>query len=354
MRKLLKSRRHIVGRPPGELIYVGEPIPEEGQIEVIAYDRDRLEVKKVSRIEDAIPLLDANKMSWVNINGLQDVALVAAIGRHFGIHELVLEDVVNTGQRPKFEDHGEYIYVVLKMLYHQPGQSEVTMEQVSLLLGERWVLTFQERSGDVFEPVRKRLRESKSRVRRWSADYLAYALVDVIVDHYYLVFELLGERLERLEDAVMEAPKPETLEALHATRRELIYMRKAIWPLRELVADMQRSDSPLIRKETRRFIADTRDHTLQILDTMELFRDTVAGLQDIYLSQLSNRMNEVMKMLTIIATLFIPLTFIAGIYGMNFEYMPELRWRGGYPAAWIVMLLIAGAMLVYFRKKRWI
>jgi magnesium transporter len=282
------------------------------------------------------------------------VGIIEKVGAHFGIHPLVLEDILHTGQRPKVEDLGDYIFIVLKMLYHDDQEDEMLGEQVSLLLGQNCVISFQEREGDIFNPIRERIRNSKGRIRRAGADYLAYALVDAIVDHYFVILEKMGEKIESLEEELVTNPTPETLQIIHKLKRNLIFLRKSVWPLREVINALERGESPLITEPTGIYLRDVYDHSIQVIDTIETFRDMVSGMLDIYLSSLSNRMNEVMKVLTIIATIFIPLTFIAGIYGMNFKFMPELEWHWGYPTALIVMLLIVGSMFIYFRRKKWL
>jgi magnesium transporter len=280
--------------------------------------------------------------------------LLEKIGANFTLHPLVLEDIVNTEHRPKFEDFDSYLFLVLKMLHYDVQTAEIHTEQVSLVITSNTVLSFQEKQGDVFEGVRERLRNNKGRIRKMGADYLAYALLDSVVDSYFGILEQIGEQLERMEDELVLHPTPETLHKIHHFKREMILLRKAVWPLRELIGGLQRNESAIITDATGIFLRDVYDHTIQILDTLETFRDVLSGLLDLYLSNISNRMNEVMKVLTIIATIFIPLSFFAGIYGMNFEHMPELHWRWSYPLLWLFMLTIGGGMLLYFRKKKWL
>ena len=277
------------------------------------------------------------------------------LGERFGLHPLVVEDILNTDQRPKLEDYGEYLFVVLKSLYHSKIESdEPEIEQISLVLGPNYVLSFQERAGDEFEPVRERIRSDKGRVRKMGADYLAYSLIDLIVDTYFIVLEKLGERMEILEEELVLNPTTETLQAIHQLKREMVFLRKSTWPLREVIGALERGESPLIQDSTSIYLRDVYDHTIQVIDAVETYRDILSGMLDIYLSSISNRMNEVMKVLTIIATVFIPLTFIAGVYGMNFQHMPELAWPWAYPLVWAVMITIAAVMVVYFQRKRWL
>jgi len=343
-----------VGLPPGTLVHIGERKTEKVKITVIDYDSKNFQEKEVHKIEECFPFKDKPTVTWINIDGLQEVGVVEKIGTHFGVHSLILEDILHTGQRPKAEDLGDYLFIVLKMIYHDENEDEIMGEQVSLILGQNYVISFQEREGDIFNPIRERIRNGKGRIRKAGADYLAYALIDAIVDHYFVILEKLGEKIESLEEELVTNPIPETLQMIHTLKRNLIFLRKSVWPLREVISGLERGESPLITEPTGIYLRDVYDHTIQVIDTIETFRDMVSGMLDIYLSSLSNRMNEVMKVLTIIATIFIPLTFIVGIYGMNFKFMPELEWHWGYPTALIIMLLLVGFMLLYFRRKKWL
>jgi magnesium transporter len=276
------------------------------------------------------------------------------VGKSFGVHPLVLEDIADTGQRPKMEDFDDYIFVVLKMFRFDDKEKQVKIEQISLVLGRDFVVSFQEREGDVFDPIRERLRSNKGRVRKAGADYLVYALMDAVIDNYFFIMEKLGEAIEEIEDKVVISPTSETVQTIHDLKRQMIVLRKAVWPLREVISRLEQSESTLIAKSTLIYLRDAYDHTVQVMDSVDTFRDTLSGMLDIYLSSVSNRMNEIMKVLTIIATIFIPLTFIVGIYGMNFRNMPELGQPLGYPLVLIVMALIACVMLVYFRRKGWL
>jgi magnesium transporter len=360
---MAKSRKRIshrvraqekVGLPPGTLVHIGERRTEKAEITVIDYDEKNFQEKEAVKVEECFPFKDKPMVTWININGLQEVGIIEKIGVHFGIHPLVLEDILHTGQRPKAEDLGDYLFIVLRMLYHDERENGMVGEQVSLLLGPNYVISFQEREGDVFNPIRERIRNSKGHIRKGGADYLAYALLDAIVDHYFVILEKLGEKIESLEEELVTNPRPETLQAIHTLKRDLIFLRRSVWPLREVINSLERGESPLITEPTGIYLRDVYDHTIQVIDTIETYRDIVTGMLDIYLSSLSNRMNEVMKVLTIIATIFIPLTFIAGIYGMNFKFMPELEWHWGYPMALMVMLLIVASMFIYFRRKKWL
>jgi magnesium transporter len=353
-RLVMRKAKQKAGLEPGTLVYTLEKKVEKVRIRIIDYDETQLEEREVEKVEECFPFKDKPTVSWINIDGLHDVELIEKIGKQFGLHPLILEDIVHTGQRPKLEDFGSHIFVVLKMLYYDQDKNELKTEQVSLILGENFVISFQERVGDIFEPLRERIRKSKGRVRKAGADYLAYALIDSIVDNYFVILEQLGERIEDTEQELATNPTLETLQTIRVFKKEMIFLRKSIWPLREVASILERGELSLIKKSTGIYLRDVYDHTIQIIDTVESYRDMLSGMLDVYLSSISNRMNEVMKVLTIFAAIFIPLTFVAGIYGMNFAFMPELGWRWGYFGILLVMAIIAAVMLVYFRRKRWL
>ncbi|NIM04979.1 MAG: magnesium/cobalt transporter CorA [Armatimonadetes bacterium] len=354
MRKLLTRSTKKIGLPPGALVHVGEKRTETVRISVLDYDEHHIEEKTQSTLDECLAFKDKPTVTWIDVTGLHDVKILERLGACYGIHPLVLEDILNTGQRPKLEDFGEYLFVVLKMLHHNVGKDELVSEQVSLILGSNFVISFQEAEGDVFDPVRGRIRNAKGRIRKVGADYLAYALLDAIVDNYFVVLEKLANRIEQVEEELVARPTLDTLQTIHKLKREMIFLRKSIWPLREVISGFQRLESSLICKDTEIYLRDVYDHAIQVMDTIESFRDILAGMLDTYLSSVSNKMNEVMKVLTIIATVFIPLTFVAGIYGMNFKYMPELEWHWSYPMVWGVMGAVAISMVVFFRKKGWL
>ncbi len=349
-----KRRLKKAGSTPGTLTHVGEKKIDQVKIDLIDYDQDNILEKRVEKISECFPFKTRPTVTWININGLHEIDIIRELGNHFDIHPLVLEDILNTEQRPKLEDMESYVFITLKMLSYDDATNGITIEQVSLILGPNFVISFQEREGDVFDPVRERLRNLKGKIRKRGTDYLAYALIDSIVDHYFLVLEKFSNRIEELEDELVTHPRTETLQTIHNLKREMIFLRKSVWPLREVISAMERGGSSLIEESTQIFLRDVYDHTIQVIDTIESLRDMVSGMLDTYLSSISNRMNEVMKVLTIIATIFIPLTFIAGIYGMNFEYMPELTWRWSYFVVWIFMIAVGLAMFVYFRRRRWL
>lgn len=343
-----------VAQPPGTLIHVGEKKSETVALSLFRYNKDVLEEKKMEDSGEFVLEKDFRGVCWVDLSGIHDIPTVENIGSTFNIHPLVQEDILNTYHRPKFEESEEYLFLVLKMLMYDPEAKNVISEQVSFVLGPNFLVTFQEQEGDVFNPVRERLRKAQGRIRKMGPDYLLYALMDAVVDNYFLVLEAIGEELEILEDQLLENPTPGVLQTVHKLKREMIFLRKAVWPLRELINGLQKTGSKLVKKTTVVYFRDIYDHTIQVIETVETYRDMVSGLQDLYLSSVSNKMNEVMKVLTIIATIFIPLTFIAGIYGMNFEFMPELKWKSGYFIIWGIMAVIALVMLFHFKRKKWL
>lgn len=291
-------------------------------------------------------------VQWINVDGIHNVELIDSIGKHFKIHPLTLEDVVNINQRPKFEDYDNYVVSIMKMIYYD---TELHAEQLSIVLMEGMVISFQEvDGGDAFDLIRNRIRQGKGRIRKMGADYLAYALHDAVVDCYFNILEKIGDKIELLEEELINEPTKETMRQLHHLKREMIFVRKAVWPMRELINNMQRSENELITSSTDIYLRDVHDHAIRVIDSVETFRDLLSGMMDIYLSSVSNRMNEVMKVLTIITTIFVPVTFIAGVYGMNFDNMPELHSRWGYSITWAVMLAMMITMVIYFRKKRWL
>lgn len=355
-----KKQKTKVGLPSGTLIHIGERKMEEVKIKLIDYDSERLIEKEIDDIEECRKFKEKKTVTWINVDGLHDIELIRKLGDMYGLHPLLLEDILNTTQRPKVEDYEDYIFFVLKMIYFDQSREEITAEQISIVFGENFVLSFQESSGDVFDPIRERINKSKGRIRTSGPDYLSYALIDAIIDNYFIVMEKIGEKIEEIESELMESPTEETMYSIHSLKREMIFLRKSVWPLREVINNLMRDESPLIKESTDLFLRDLYDHTIQVIDTIEAYRDTLSGLLDLYMSSISNRMNEVMKVLTIIATIFIPLTFIAGIYGMNFNpsssiyNMPELNWSYGYPAAIISMLIVSLLMIYYFMKKEWL
>lgn len=349
---IVKKRSAKAGLPPGSLIHIGEKHRDKAKITLCVYDETHIQEREIQTLEGTLPP-ERGPVTWIHIDGLHEIRLLEQMGSAFGLHPLILEDILNTEQRPKSEDHGDYLYIVLR-LFHEDAGGELIPEQVSIVFGRNWLISLQEKEGRLFDPIRERLRNEKGRLRKAGADYLAHALLDAIVDSYFVILDKFGEKIENLEDALIGRPSPQTLRAIQALKREVILLRKAVWPLREMIGGLGRSDSPLIREPSVIYFRDVYDHAVQVIDTIETYRDMLAGMLDIYLSSISNRMNEIMKVLTVIATIFMPLSFLAGVYGMNFKYMPELGWRWGYFALWGVMIAIALVMLIAFRRKKWL
>jgi magnesium transporter len=344
-----------IGLSPGTLIHLGRRMTDRVTIEVLHCAGDgALARRTIDHPDQLAAYRGADGLTWVDVNGIHDVQLIGRLGEIFGLHPLLLEDVVSTHQRPKFEQHGEHLFLVLKMLLRDDETGDVEMEQVSLVLGRGLVLTFQERERDTFDSVRRRLTDPTARIRQHGADLVAYALVDTIVDNYFAVLEWLGDRIEELEERLLARPEPATLHEVYRVKRTLVELRRAVWPLRDALGAMSRDETPLIQAGTLPYLRDVQDHTLRVIDTIETYRDMTGTLVEMYMSGASHRLNEVMRVLTVIATLFIPLTFIVGVYGMNFDRMPELHWWWAYPVLWIIMLVIAGGMVAYFRRKDWI
>ena len=341
------------GQPSGTLHVNDDPADLPVQITVIDYDATHFQEKQVDQISECFPFRDTETVTWINVDGLGNPQLIEDLGKCFTIHPLILEDIFNTGQRPKMEDLGEYIYLNLKMLTYLNTEKDIKIEHISMVIGKNFLISFQEDVGDVFDPVRERIRKD-GRIRKFGPDYLAYALIDGIVDNYFAVMEKLEDQVEDLEEELVISPTQESLQKINRLKKDMIFLRKSVWPLREMINNLERSESPLIKESTKIYLRDVYDHTIQVIDTLETFRDMVSGMIDIYLSGLSYKMNEIMKVLTLIATIFIPLTFVVGLYGMNFKNMPEIDWEFGYYSVLVVMGIMVVGMLTYFRRKKWI
>ncbi|MBN1126780.1 MAG: magnesium/cobalt transporter CorA [Sedimentisphaerales bacterium] len=352
--RLIRKRSKKAGLPPGTLITELEQTDFAARMSLLDYDQAQITEKEIKTVKESYPFKDLPTVTWLNIDG-PSAAVIEELGTHFNMHPLIQEDILTTGQRPKCEEYEDHLFVVLEMMRYDEQRHIVKFEQVSLVVGNQFVLSFQEEVGDVFDAVRERIRSAKGRVRKMGADYLAYALIDAIVDHYFLVLEKLGEQIEDLETRILGDSDVSVSQEIHRLKRELSLLRRSVWPLREVLSNLQRTESYLIQETTRLYLRDVYDHTIQVIDTIETFRDMVAGLLDLYLAAVSNRMNAVMKVLTVIATIFIPLSFFAGVYGMNFEQMPELQWRWAYPLGfWSVIVIAAGSMLLYFKRRKWL
>jgi magnesium transporter len=352
--KMRKSHSIKIGLAPGAIVHVGERRVKKALIDLIDYDLKNYKSKKLKNIKESFPFKETPTITWLNVTGLHEVELIQQIGDFFNIHPLVIEDILNTEQRPKVEIYDDYIFIVLKMLTYDSKNKGVEKEQISLLLGKNYVITFQEKPGDIFDPLRDRIKLGKGHLRKSSSDYLMYAIIDIVIDHYFLVLENINEEIESLENLVVNLPDRRQMERIHFLKRELLEFRRSNWPVREIVTGLLREESPLLKESTEPFLRDLYDHVINVSETIESSRDMVSGLLDIYLSNISNRMNEVMKVLTIIATIFIPLSFLAGVYGMNFDFIPELKWKWGYFGFWTIILIVSGIMLYYFRRKKWL
>ena len=348
---LRKSKK--TGLPPGTPVYVGDEEPLPSHINEISYDESEYQEKTVENVSEIIADLRSPDITWVNVNGLRASDIIE-IGESMGFHPLIQEDIVNTLQRPKVEEYADHIFFVLKMVSYDEKTEEFDIEQVSFILGERYLVSFQEQRGDCFDIIRQRIRENKGIIRKMGADYLAYSLIDMVVDGYFTVLEKIGDRIEEIEDDLVVNPQIETLHDIYNMKRRMIAIRKSVWPLREVISRLDRLGSKQFKENTSPYIRDVYDHTIQVIDAIETYRDLLSGMLDIYLSSISNKMNQIMQVLTIIGTVFIPLTFLAGIYGMNFQYMPELGWRFAYPTLWGIMIIITGIMILFFRRRKWL
>ncbi|MCP9931585.1 magnesium/cobalt transporter CorA [Cyanobium sp. AMD-g] len=350
----IRSRRIRPGSSPGAVVFVGEQRLAKVQIDVIHYDGEGWSEELEVSVRSCADVVRQDSITWMNVSGVHDVDLVERLGECFGIHPMTLEDIANTTQRPKVEEFPGYVFMVLKMIAFNEETKTIDIEHVSVILGDHFVISFLEDDGDVFDGVRDRIRAASGRIRWMKADYLAYSLMDAVVDHYFLAVERMGDIIEEVDDRLLENPHPGDIKEIHGLKRSILSLRKAVWPIREEVAMIVKSDSTLLTAESRVFWRDLYDHCIQIIDLVETHRDILGGMHDTYLSTLSHRMNEVMKVLTIISTIFIPLTFIAGVYGMNFKEMPELEWRGGYYSVWAVMIVIGVSLFLFFRRKHWL
>jgi magnesium transporter len=352
-KKRISKYKKKLGLSPGSVIYTGNKESQELFIESFDYDNDKFEEKVHSNIEDVFDFKNTNTKTWININGLNHIKAIQEIGNHFDLHALTLEDIVNTNHRPKIDDYTSYIFIVLKMLYYDENE-EIVNEQVSFILSENYVLSFQEAEGDVFDPLRERIRNPKGRIRTLGTDYLLYALIDAIADHYFVVIETLSHKIEDLEDDLFKGFSQEEISnQIQNLKREILKIRRAIFPLREIINRIEKNDSIFIRSSTMPYFRDIYDHIIQVSDNIEIYREMIWGLMDMYMTSISNKMNQIMKVLTIISTIFIPLTFLAGIYGMNFDNIPELHYKNAYFILWGIMISLFLIMLYFFKRKKW-
>jgi magnesium transporter len=342
------------GLPPGTLIHVGKRKSEKIKLSVIDYNETEFTETICKKPDECFRYRDKETISWINIDGLHDTEAIASIGNHYEMHPLILEDILNTHHRPKVEEFEHYLFITLKMLGLNKDATSIVSEQVSFILTRTTVISFQEREGDIFDGIRERLRSSKGNIRKMGVDYLLYRLVDTLVDHYFYVIESISEATEKLEEKVLQDVESDTINQIQNIKKQLLKVRKAVSPLREAISVLLKNDSQLIKESTLRYLRDVYEHIIHVNDSIETQRDILSGIKDLYLSILSNKMNQVMKVLTIIATIFIPLTFIAGIYGMNFDNMPELHWQYGYFLVWAIMAVIFVLMMLYFKGKKWL
>ncbi|MCB1948237.1 magnesium/cobalt transporter CorA [Nitrosomonas sp.] len=351
----LSSAADKSGLPPGSLVHIGEKHATSSRISVIQYNDHAINECEIKTIAELQQLHSDESITWVNIDGLSNARIIEDIGAQLNIHPLILEDILSTHQRPKLEEYDDYLYLVVKSINVNDNNAlEMQYEQISILLLTNYVITFKEKAEDIFRPVRYRLQNNKDRLRQNGSDYLTYVLLDTIVDEYFVIEDHLDEIIDPLEDSLLTNPDQKALQIIQHLRRELITMKRSISPLRELLSTIQHTDTGLIHEKTLRYYGDVHDHVLRVTDSMDSYRERIAVIQDVYLSSISNKMNETMKILTIFAAIFIPLTFLAGIYGMNFEYMPELKWRWAYPVLWLVFITISIGLILYFKKKKWL
>ncbi len=352
--KIQVSRRGMkTGAPPGTLMHIGKDRTNGIVITRCIYDEANYSEEKNITLHNLFTEKKEGAVTWINFDGIHDVNVIEEIGNHYAIDMLVLEDIVNATQRPKMEDYSDYIHISLKMLTYNRQTNETESEQVSLVFNSGMVLSFQEKSVDDFDSIRERIRK-KGKIRKMGTDYLVYSILDYIIDNYFLVLEKTGEKIESLEEEVLTASSKETIKKIHELKREIIAIKKLVWPMRDILSGMMKPENEFISESLLMYLRDAYDHIIEIMETIEAYKDFLAGLHDIYLSNISQRMNEIMKVLTLISTIFIPLTFLAGLYGMNFKYMPELEWHYGYYFLVFIMLILALAMVKYYKRKKWL
>ncbi len=356
--KNLRSR-HLLPRVgkiasiPGTVRYVGVERKASVSLHVLDYNELDFTEKDLLTVEECLPFKESPTVTWLNVNGVHDEKVINDIGDKFNIHPLVLEDIANTTQRPKIEEYEDYLFLIVKMSYFNKENEQIEVEQVSLIIGKDFVISLQEKEGDILEGLRERIRNSKGKVRKLGSDYLMYGIIDAIVDNYFTVLEDIGEQIEELETKLLQNADKQLLAKIYSLKHELVFLRKSIWPMREVVNTVQRAEPSLVSESISIYLRDVLDHIIQVVETVETFRDMISGMLDLYLTLVSNKMNEVMKVLTIFAAIFIPLTFLAGVYGMNFDYIPELKWKPAYFIWWGITVTLAIVMIIYFKRKRW-
>ena len=343
-----------VGQPPGTLAYLGEEPTEPVRITITDYNETHLHEEETQTVEACVPFIDTEAVTWIQIEGIHEIPIIEKIGEQFGVEPLLLEDMMNPDQLPKIEVREDYVFIILKSLDYNAAAARVSREQISLIIGLNFVISVQENRSRIFTSIQNRLRNAQGRIRRMNSGYLAYALIDIIVDHYFIVLDAIDERIQTSEEDIMTNPSSDVLANINILRGELLLLRRPILPLRDILTEILHGGTPLLDENIHAYFHDVYDHLIQVIQMLEMLRSTVSGLFDIYTSAVSHRMNEVMKVLTIVATFFIPLTFIAGIYGMNFKFMPELETKWGYPIVLLVMLSMSIGMFIFFKLKKWL
>lgn len=352
--EFFKKGNKQIGSAPGTLVHIGEHYTDKVKITMIEYSEDYYNEIEANTVEDCFEMAKSNTIKWVNVDGINDISIIEKIGIRLNLHPLLLEDILNTGQRSKMDDYEDNLFIVLKMIYYNEKENLIKSEQVSIVVKDNYLISFQEFSGDVFQNIRDRLKGGRRNIRKTGSDYLAYALMDAIVDSYFLILEKMGNKMDDIEERMMDNPSRDVLQEIYNIKRQMLFLRNSLWPLREVIGTMSRCESNIIKDTTGIYLRDVYDHCIQVIDTIETYQDIMSNMLDTYLSSISNKTNDVMKVLTIFSTIFIPLTFLAGIYGMNFKYIPELQWNYGYPIFWIVSIIIIIVMLCLFKKRKWL
>lgn len=351
----VSRKRPKTGLAPGSLIYTGQVYTDEIKIQVIDYTDDHIEEIEITEVAELERFNNPDTVTWINIQGLHDVEVISSIGKLMGLHPLTMEDILDTNQRPKVEEFEDHLYISMKMINHLEDHNKIDIEQVSIIAHNNFVICFQEKPGDVFNDIRTRLRNGKGRARKRAADYLSYMLIDVIIDFYYETLDQVWNKIERLDDLVVRRPDRIELNDIQVIRRDLIQLRRYMYPVRDVVHSISNSQGQFFSDQTLMFVRDSYDHAVQVVENLDTYREILNSVMDLYLSQLSNKMNEVMKVLTVMSSIFIPLTFIAGIYGMNFEHMPELGWAISYPVGfWSLIGVVAVIMVIFMKSRKWL
>jgi magnesium transporter len=352
--RLKKRSAKKIGSIPGSLIHIGTKREETVKINFFQYNKETYQEKILQNIEQVFNLRNSTDVTWVDIDGIHDTEIIGKLGKYFDLHPLLQEDILNTGHRPKVEVYDNCIFFTFKMLTQKDGELNILSEQISLVLGSNYVLSFQEESVDLFDPIRQRIRTKKGIVRERLCDYLFYLLIDITVDNYYKIVENMDDYMDKLEQTVLDNPNQNVMNSLQEVKKQLIVLKNAVYPIREAIIKLDREETELIKPATRNYLKDVHDHTVQLNETIDIYKDLSAGIRETYLSTLSYKMNQIMKVLTLISTIFIPLTFIVGVYGMNFDFMPELHSKYGYYFTWGFMILLSITMVVWFKTKKWL